>query len=87
MSSHGETDLVDSLIGRPAGSISRVVDNPTDPILEAIVEAAHTIAYDEDRFMSAWTLTSVLEDGSTWWADPEGGKSCHVSVTGEVGFY
>ena len=74
---------LDDLIGRSAGEITRVTEE-SGGWLEPVIEAAQAIAYDQDLFMSAWTLISVLEDGATWWASPEGTETCHVTGTGEV---
>ena len=76
-------ERVKQLIGKSAGAICRSENLPFLPPYQTIIEAASRIAYDEDRYMSAWLFVTQWMDGTTVWhsedkreralVDPKGG--------------
>ncbi len=74
------------LVGKSAGAICRTLDLPFKPPYQAILEAAQAIAYDEDRYLSAWSFVTQWVDGTTVWRSPERGTKALVSPQGEVRF-
>jgi len=68
-------DLVDELnvlVGESAGAICRTLNLPYEPPYQTIIDAASKIAYDEDRFMSAWSFVTQWLDGTTVWRAEDG---------------
>lgn len=72
------------LVGKSAGAICRTLELPFVPPYQAVIEAAQTIAYDEDRYMSAWSFLTQWVDGTTVWRSPERDARAMVSPGGEV---
>jgi hypothetical protein len=61
---------LDALVGESAGAICHTLNLPYEPPYQSVIDAASKIAYDEDRFMSAWLFASQWLDGTTvWWAE------------------
>ena len=75
---------LERLIGRSAGAICMTMNLPYRPPYRAIIDAASKIAYDQDRYMSAWTLDSLWLDGTTVWRDEDGSSVAFVYVDGSV---
>ena len=60
-------DKVQALVGKSAGAICLTLALPYVPPYQAIIDAASKIAYDEDRYMSAWSFVTQWMDGTTVW--------------------
>lgn len=45
-----------ALVGKSAGAICRTLELPFVPPFDGVIEAASKIAYDQDRYMSAWAV-------------------------------
>ena len=56
-----------ALVGKSAGAICRTLNLPYRPPYRSIVDAASQIAYDQDRYMSAWSFVTQWLDGTTVW--------------------
>jgi hypothetical protein len=61
------TEELDALVGESAGAICHTLNLPYEPPYQTIIDAASKIAYDEDRFMSAWSFVTQWLDGTTVW--------------------
>jgi hypothetical protein len=72
------------LIGKSAGAICRTTDLPYEPPYQSIIDAASTIAYDEDKYMSAWSFVTQWIDDTTVWQSPDGSTKALVSADGKV---
>jgi len=72
------------LVGQSAGAICRTLNLPYEPPYEAVIDAASRIAYDEDRYMSAWWFVAQWLDGSTVWREEEGTAVAVVRPDGSV---
>ena len=72
------------LVGKSAGAICSTLNLPYEQPFQGISDAASKIAYDEDRYMSAWLFITQWPDGTTVWRDPEGDATAVVSPDGEV---
>ena len=79
-----EKHLVSSLVGKSAGAICRTMNLPYEPPYRSIIDAASRIAYDEDRFMSAWSFVTQWMDGTTIWRSEEGDSTAIVSPDGLI---
>ena len=80
-------DLVDELnvlVGESAGAICRTLNLPYEPPYQTIIDAASKIAYDEDRFMSAWSFVTQWLDGTTVWRAEDGESIAVVAPGGSV---
>jgi hypothetical protein len=55
------------LVGKSAGAICRTLNLPYKPPYQSVIDAASKIAYDEDRYMSAWSFIAQWPDGTTVW--------------------
>lgn len=67
---HDDTELdedLKQLVGKSAGAICRTLELPYQPPYQEILDAAARIAYDEDRYMSAWSFLTQWMDGTTVW--------------------
>lgn len=73
-----------ALVGKSAGTICYVLNLPYEPPYRSVIDAAQTIAYDEDRYMSAWTFVSQWLDGTTVWRDEDGSATAIVTEEGTV---
>ena len=56
-----------ALVGKSAGAICYTLNLPYEPPYQTVIDAASKIAYDEDRFMSAWSFVTQWPDGTTVW--------------------
>jgi hypothetical protein len=82
-----EDDLderIKGLIGKSAGAICRTADLPFVPPYKTIIEAAEQIAYDEDRYMSAWSFVTQWVDGTTVWQSEDKSAKAIVDTKGNV---
>jgi hypothetical protein len=77
-------DALLPLVGKSAGAICRTLALPYEPPYRNILDAASTIAYDEDRYMSTWTFVSQWLDGTTVWHSPDGASEAFVSTKGDL---
>jgi hypothetical protein len=77
-------DALLTIIGQNAGSICRTLALPYEPPYRHVLNAASTIAYDEDYYMSTWTFVSQWLDGSTVWHSPDGTSQAFVSADGSL---
>ena len=75
---------LERLVGKSAGAICRTLNLPYEPPYEAVIDAASRIAYDENRYMSAWSFVTQWLDGSTVWRDEEGAAVAVVRPDGSV---
>ena len=73
-----------ALVGKSAGAICSVLNLPYEPPYRSLIDAAQTIAYDEDRYMSAWSFVSQWLDGTTVWRDEDGSATAMVTEDGVV---
>ena len=73
-----------AIIGKSAGAICRTLDLPYEPPYQSIIDAASTIAYDEDRYMSAWAFVAQWINGTTVWQSPSRSSKALVSAEGKV---
>lgn len=82
-----EDDLderVKELIGKSAGAICYTENLPFVPPYRTIIEAASRIAYDEDRYMSAWLFVTQWLDGTTVWQSEDGRRKAIVTTHGNI---
>jgi hypothetical protein len=77
-------DKLRSLVGTSAGEICTGLNLPYEPPYQSVIDAASKIAYDEDRYMSAWSFVTQWPDGTTLWQDQEGDATAVVSPDGSV---
>jgi hypothetical protein len=77
-------DALLPLIGQNAGAICRTLALPYEPPYKHVLNAASTIAYDEDYYMSTWTFVSQWLDGTTVWRCPDGTSQAFVSADGSL---
>jgi hypothetical protein len=61
-----------ALVGKSAGAICHTLNLPYERPYQTIIDAASRIAYDEDRFMSAWSFVTQWLDGTTVWRAEDG---------------
>ena len=73
-----------ALVGKSAGAICRTLNLPYRPPYRSIIDAASRIAYDEDRYMSAWSFVTQWLDGTTVWRAPDDESSAIVTPEGSV---
>ncbi len=73
-----------ALVGKSAGAICRTLNLPYEPPYQAVIEAASKIAYDEDRFMSAWSFVTQWLDGTTVWRSEDGAFKAFVDPGGTI---
>ena len=73
-----------ALIGKSAGAICRTLNLPYEPPYRSIIDAASLIAYDEDRYMSAWSFVTQWLDGTTVWRAPDKESVAIVTPEGSV---
>ena len=72
------------LVGQSAGATCHTLNLPYEPHFRAIIDAASKIAYDEDRFMSAWLFVTQWVDGTTVWRAENGEAVAVVAPDGCV---
>ena len=75
---------LEALAGKSAGAICYSLNLPYRPPYQVIIDAASRIAYDEDRFMSAWSFVTQWLDGTTVWRAEDGGAVAVVTPDGSV---
>jgi hypothetical protein len=73
-----------ALVGKSAGTICRTLNLPYRPPYRSIIDAASTIAYDQDRYMSAWSFATQWSDGTTVWRDASDESIAIVAPDGSV---
>ncbi len=73
-----------ALVGKSAGAICRTLELPYEPPYQSIIDAASKIAYDEDRYMSAWSFVARWVDGTTVWQAEDRSARALVFVDGNV---
>lgn len=75
---------IKALIGKSAGTICLTMNLPYEPPYQSIIDAASKIAYDEDRFMSAWSFVTQWMDGTTVWQSEDLSARAFVSPDGNI---
>ncbi len=73
-----------AIVGKSAGAICRTLELPHMLPYKGVIEAASIIAYDQDRYMSAWLFVSQWQDGTTVWRDSNGHASAQVTPDGNI---
>jgi hypothetical protein len=82
--SEGLSTELSGLVGESAGAICRTLNLPYEPPYRSIIDAASKIAYDEDRYMSAWSFVTQWADGTTIWRDEGEDSVAIVTPQGSV---
>ena len=77
-------EQLQKLVGQSAGAICHTLDLPFVPPYDTIITAAARIAYDEDRYMSAWSFLTQWPDGTTVWLSADKHRKAMVTLNGEV---
>jgi hypothetical protein len=77
-------EALQPLVGKSAGAICRTLELPSAPPYKAVIEAASNIAYDQDKYMSAWLFVTQWLDGTTVWRSLDGNEIAHVRPDGIV---
>jgi hypothetical protein len=80
-------DLVEELraiVGKSAGAICHTLNLPYEPPYKSVIDAASKIAYDEDRFMSAWSFVTEWSDGTTVWRAEDRSALSIVASDGSI---
>lgn len=80
-------DLVEelrALVGKSAGAICHTLNLPYEPPYRSIIDAASQIAYDEDRYMSAWSFVTEWADGTTVWRSEDRSALAIVATDGPI---
>ena len=72
------------LVGKSAGAICLTLNLPYEPPYQAVIDAASKIAYDEDRYMSAWSFVAQWQDGTTVWRSEDGSATAMVGTDGSI---
>ena len=75
---------LETLVGKSAGAICRTLNLPYEPPYRSVIDAASKIAYDEDRYMSAWSFVTQWPDETTVWRTEDGGSIAVVAPDGSV---
>lgn len=73
-----------SLVGKSAGAICFTLDLPYEPPYQSLIDAASKIAYDEDRYMSAWSFVTQWMDGTTVWLSEDQSAKAFVTADGNI---
>jgi len=81
---HDLDEKLVALVGKSAGAICRTLELPFVPPFDVVIEAASNIAYDQDRYMSAWLFVSLWQDGTTVWRASDGHATALVTPDGIV---
>ena len=79
-----EHGLLRPLVGKSAGAICRTLNLSYEPPFQPVLDAASAIAYDQDRYMSAWTFVNQWLDGTTMWRSECGDSVAFVTPDGVV---
>ena len=61
-----------------------MADSPFVPPYQTVIEAASNIAYDQDRYMSAWLFVTQWLDGTTVWRSSDGRETVHITPDGTI---
>ena len=77
-------EKVKAIIGKSAGAICRTMELPYEHPYQSIIDAASLIAYDEDRYMSAWLFVTQWLDGTTVWQSEDKSAKALVSTDGNI---
>ena len=80
-------DLVEgleALVGKSAGAICLTLNLPYEPAYQSVIDAASKIAYDEDRYMSAWSFVTQWMDGTTVWQSEDQSAQALVYTDGKI---
>ena len=77
-------EKIQALVGKSAGAICRTLELPYVPPYQSIIDAASKIAYDEDRYMSAWLFVTQWVDGTTVWQSEDLSTKALVSPDGDI---
>jgi len=77
-------EKVKAVIGKSAGAICRTMDLPYEHPYQSIIDAASLIAYDGDRYMSAWLFITQWLDGTTIWQSEDKSAKALVSTDGNI---
>jgi hypothetical protein len=72
------------LIGKSAGAICYTLNLPYVPPYLYVIDAATNIAYDQDRYMSAWSFVTQRLDGTTVWLSEDRRARAIVSPEGTI---
>jgi hypothetical protein len=72
------------LVGKSAGAICRTMNLPYTLPYHSIIDAASRIAYDKDRYMSAWLFVTQWMDGTTVWQAEDQSARALVSTDGNI---
>lgn len=80
----GELEELRALVGKSAGAICRTLNLPYEPPYQSVIDAASKIAYEEDRYMSAWSFVTQWLDGTTIWRAEDGEAIATVAPDGSV---
>ena len=75
---------LEKLVGKSAGAICRTLNLPYEPPYRSVIDAASKIAYDEDRYLSAWSFQSQWLDGTTVWCAEDGSSIALVTPDGTI---
>lgn len=73
-----------ALVGESAGAICHTLNLPYEAPYQTLIDAASVIAYDQDRFMSAWSFVTQWLDGTTVWRAEDGEAVAVVGPDGSV---
>ena len=73
-----------AIIGESAGAICHTLNLPYEPPYRSVIDAASKIAYDEDRYMSAWSFVTQWLDGTTVWRAAAGDAVAVVAPDGSI---
>jgi hypothetical protein len=75
---------LETLVGESAGAMCHTLNLPYEPPYRSVIDAASKIAYDENRYMSAWLFVTQWLDGTTVWHAEDGSSMAVVSPDGSV---
>ena len=81
---YGMDEKLKPLIGKSAGAICFTLDLPYKPPYQSVIDAASNIAYDQDRYMSAWSFITQWMDGTTVWQSEDRSTRAYVLPDGAV---
>ncbi len=79
-------DRLKELVGKSAGAICHTLNLPYTQPYTSVIDAASKIAYDEDRYLSAWSFVTQWGDGTTVWQSADKNKKVLVYPDGRVEF-
>ena len=77
-------DKLMELVGKSAGEICHTLNLPYTQPYKSVIDAASKIAYDEDRYLSAWSFLTQWDDGTTVWQSADKSKKGLVYPDGRV---